>query len=92
MSNAACWFSDETTVIPNELWNYGSLDKTLVGVKAWGGRNALERLPALIETGRMEPEKMITHRFHGLKACEDALTLMGSKTDDLIKPIVCIDD
>ena len=78
-------------MLPSSCWNYGGLDKTVTGVKAWGGRNAMERLLSLVEYGKLRPELVITHTYHGLEKAEDALTLMGSKTDDMIKPIVIID-
>lgn len=91
VANVACFFGEEETILPSMYWNYGGLDKTVKGVKAWGGRNAMERLLSLVEYGKLHPELVITHRFHGLEKAEDALTLMGSKTHDMIKPVVIID-
>lgn len=85
------FFEDDTTVLPNQYWSWGCIDKTIKGVKAWGGRNAMERLLSLVEHGRIKPELLITQRFYGLEKCEDAMTLMASKTDDIIKPIVIIE-
>jgi len=91
VSNVSCFFGDETTVIPSDVWNYVSLDKTVKGVKAWGGRNAMDRLLALTRYGRLKPELVITHRLHGFEKVEEALEIMGSKTHDMIKPIVFFD-
>ncbi|HHX55236.1 MAG TPA: NAD(P)-dependent alcohol dehydrogenase, partial [Clostridiales bacterium] len=56
-----------------------------------GGRKRMERLLALIEHGRVDPAKMITHRFNGLDSIEPAFHLMVEKPRDLIKPIVLFD-
>lgn len=32
-----------------------------------GGRLRSEKLARLVQTGRIHPEKLITHKFHGLK-------------------------
>jgi hypothetical protein len=34
---------------------------------------------------------MISHRFHGMDAIEDAFNLMDKKAPDLIKPVVYLD-
>lgn len=91
VANVACFFSDETTVIPNDLWNYGGLDKTIKGIKAAGGRVYTERLLKLIEYGRMKPELMATHVFHGMDKIEDAVKLMMDKDPNVIKPLVFFD-
>lgn len=44
----------------------------------------------LIQTGRIHPEKLITHKFHGLENVEPALMLMKDKPADLIKPLVLL--
>jgi len=44
----------------------------------------------LIQTGRIHPEKLITHKFHGLENVEPALMLMKDKPTDLIKPLVLL--
>ena len=50
----------------------------------------MEKLASLITTGRLHPEKMVTHEFHGLEGVEQALMLMKEKPRDLIKPIVLL--
>jgi threonine dehydrogenase-like Zn-dependent dehydrogenase len=40
--------------------------------------------------GRIDPGKLITHRFEGLDSIEKALFLMKDKPRDLIKPVVTI--
>ena len=43
-------------------------------------------------SGRIHPEKLITHRFVGLENVEPALMLMKDKPRDLIKPLIIIED
>ena len=42
-------------------------------------------------TGRIHPEKLITHKFYGFENVEQALMLMKDKPGNLIKPLVIID-
>lgn len=50
----------------------------------------MEKLASLMETGRLDPGKMLTHRFEGFENMEKALMLMKDKPKDLIKPVVII--
>ena len=52
----------------------------------------MERMLAIIESGRIDPSKLITHTFKGLGGVEDAFYLMKDKPKDLIKPVVFLDD
>jgi threonine dehydrogenase-like Zn-dependent dehydrogenase len=51
----------------------------------------MERLLSMIVAGRVDPGKLITHRFNGLDEIEQAFHLMVNKPRDLIKPIVLFD-
>lgn len=62
--------------------------KTIRGGLCPGGRRRVERLVSIVEAGRFDPGKMVTHRFHGLEKIEDAFWLMAKKPRDLIKPVV----
>ena len=64
--------------------------KTVTGNLCPGGRVRTERLLSIVQSGRLNPEKLITHEFHGLEAIEEAFDLMADKPRDLIKPIVYI--
>jgi threonine dehydrogenase-like Zn-dependent dehydrogenase len=55
-----------------------------------GGRLRMEKLASLIATKRLDPGKLVTHRFEGLDGIEPALMLMKEKPRDLIKPVVVI--
>ena len=73
----------------NNLYIGGFLShKTIKGGLCPGGRKRMERLLAMVEAGRVDPSKLITHRFEGLDSIEEAFELMVNKPRDLIKPIV----
>ena len=55
-----------------------------------GGRLRMEKLSSMITVGRIDPGKLVTHRFEGLESVEEALMLMKDKPRDLIKPVVVI--
>ena len=46
---------------------------------------------AMVQAGRFSPDKLITSKFYGFDAIEDAFNLMASKPQDNIKPIIYID-
>ena len=64
--------------------------KTIAGGLMPGGRLRMEKLASLIETNRLDPGKLVTHRFRGAENIEPALMLMKDKPKDLIKPVVVI--
>lgn len=65
--------------------------KTLRGGLCPGGRKRMERLLSMVEAGRVDPSKMVTHKFNGFESIEEAFNLMVNKPRDLIKPFVLID-
>lgn len=65
--------------------------KVLKGGLCPGGRRRMERLIAMVQAKRVDPAKLITHRFNKLEDIEPAFNLMVNKPKDLIKPIVLID-
>lgn len=77
--------------IPRIEWGQGMSHKTIKGGLCPGGRLRMERLLALIKYGRVDPTKLISHRFKGMDKIPDALELMRHKeTPGLIKPIVIL--
>ena len=58
-----------------------------------GGRRRLERLFDIMLAGRLDPTKLISHRFHGMEHIMDAYELMDNKGahPDVVKPVVYID-
>lgn len=78
------------TMIPNADTLGFCSHKHITGGLCPGGRRRLERLFALMLSGRLDPIKMITHRFHGFDHIQDAYDMMDNKGQhpDLIKPLV----
>ena len=77
--------------ISRSAWGCGMGHKQIIGGLMPGGRLRSEKLARLVTSGRLHPEKLITHTFHGLESVEPALMLMKEKPADLIKPLVIID-
>jgi len=80
----------DNVFVPRVEWGCGMSHKQICGGLMPGGRLRSEKLARLVETGRIHPEKLITHRFEGLENVEPALMLMKDKPADLIKPLVII--
>ena len=51
----------------------------------------MERLIDMVQAGRVDPGRLITHRFRGLESIPDAFQLMVNKPRDLIKPVVSLE-
>ncbi|MEG6611956.1 zinc-binding dehydrogenase [Pseudoclostridium thermosuccinogenes] len=81
----------EVLSIPNAYIAGFLSHKTIKGGLCPGGRKRIERLLSMIKAGRVDPSRMITHRFKGLESIEDAFYLMAKKPKDLIKPIVIME-
>ena len=64
--------------------------KTVTGNLCPGGRVRTERLLAIVKSGRLDADKLISHEFRGLDAIEPAFDLMANKPAELVKPIVYI--
>ncbi|OUO95080.1 zinc-binding dehydrogenase [Cloacibacillus sp. An23] len=88
--NVAAYFDVPSLTIPLDLpsWGFGYGDKTIKGVQCAGGRLKLERMLSLISAGRVQPEKLITHRFHGMEEIESAMQLYINRERSLIKAVV----
>lgn len=69
----------------------GMAGKTVHTELAKGGRVRIERLLKMVQYGRINPQKLVTHRLRGLEQVETALQLMKEKPEDLIKVMVQID-
>lgn len=76
--------------IPRVDWGCGMGHKTIRGGLMPGGRLRMEKLASLMETGRLDTSRLITHKFNGFEHMEEALLLMKDKPRDLIKPVVMI--
>ncbi|MGC6173836.1 zinc-binding dehydrogenase [Lacrimispora sp. 38-1] len=65
--------------------------KTIHTELAKGGRVRIERLLKMIQYGRINPQKLVTHYLYGLDEVETALRLMKEKPADLVKVMVRTD-
>lgn len=84
--------SGEYIQIPRTEWGVGMGHKTIIGGLMPGGRLRSEKLVSLVQTKRINPELLITHKFRGIDKLPEALELMHHKPADLIKPVVIIED
>jgi threonine dehydrogenase-like Zn-dependent dehydrogenase len=89
--NVAAFMYDKALVIPNEVLYFGLSDVTFRGASCRGGRAFMERLLALVEYGHLQPERMVTHTFHGMDKIAESLEMMGGKDRTAIKPVVFFD-
>ena len=76
--------------IPRVEWGVGMGHKMINGGLMPGGRLRMEKFARLITTGRIDPGRMITHKFNGFEHIEEALMMMKDKPQDLIKPAVIL--
>ena len=80
----------EYMLVPRLEWGVGMSDKTIRTGLCPGGRERMVRLLRLIETGRLDPKPLTTHRFK-FADVEKAFELMSTKEDGIIKPLVLFD-
>ena len=81
----------DTIGLPRVELGCGMGHKTIAGGLMPGGRRRMEKLVSLIESKRLDPSHLITHRFQGMENIEKALMLMKDKPRSLIKPVVILD-
>ncbi len=86
--NLSAYFSGKDIPIDPAAWGYGYGDKTIKGIGCGGGRLLMSRMVRLIADGRVAPEKMITHRFHGMEQIPQAMDLFLNHDRSLIKPVI----
>ena len=86
--NLSAYFSNASIPIQPAVWGFGYGDKTINGVGCGGGRLLLSRMAQLIASGRVAPEKLITHRYHGMEQIPEAMGLFLRHDRRLIKPVI----
>ncbi|NLY09280.1 MAG: NAD(P)-dependent alcohol dehydrogenase [Tissierellia bacterium] len=84
--------SGDSIEIPRVEWGVGMGHKQIVGGLTPGGRLRMEKLAALVSSGRLDLSPLSTHVFEGWEHIEEALFLMRDKPADLIKPVIKIED
>jgi len=77
--------------LPALAWGAGLADKTIRGGVCPGGRARMEQLVKLVEYGRFDSSKLITHRFTNFDDIYEAMIIMRDKPRDLIKPAVILE-
>ncbi|MDR0913164.1 MAG: zinc-binding dehydrogenase [Methanobrevibacter sp.] len=91
ISNINMISKGDTIPLPVDAFAFGLADKTIRSSLCLGGRRRAEQLLKMVKYGRVDPSKLITHKFHGFEAIVDALLMMKDKPRDLVKPIVYLD-
>jgi len=87
ISNIGYHGEGEFVRIPREGWGVGMSDQTINTALCPGGRVRLERLLRILNTGKVDPNPMTTHKFD-FSEIEKAFNLMKTKEDGVIKPLV----
>ena len=82
--------SGDMLEIPRLSWGCGMAHKHIHGGLCPGGRARMERMVAVVANGRVDPGKMVTHKFKGLEGVEKGFALMKDKPADVIKPLALI--
>lgn len=91
ISNVNFFDIKDTLSMPAYSWGLGMANKTIRGGFCPGGALRIHKMLNMLENGRVDTTKLITHRFDGFDKIEDAFHLMDEKPRDLIKPVVFID-
>lgn len=86
--NLSAYFGGSPIEIDPGVWGFGYGDKTIKGVGCAGGRLWMSRMAQLVACGRVSPEKLITHRYHGMEKIPGAMQLFLNHDRALIKPVI----
>ena len=87
ISNVGYHGDGDSVPIPRLEWGVGMSDKTIRTALCPGGSERMGRLMRLIQTGRVDPLALTTHRFP-FKDIEKAFRMMQTKEDGMIKPLI----
>jgi threonine dehydrogenase-like Zn-dependent dehydrogenase len=87
ISNVGYHGDGDTVPIPRLDWGVGMSDKTIRTALCPGGSERMGRLMRLIQTRRVDPLSMTTHRFN-FADIEKAFHMMQTKDDGMIKPLI----
>lgn len=87
ISNVGYHGDGESVPIPRLDWGVGMSDKTIRTALCPGGSERMDRLMRLIQTKRVDPLPMTTHRFDFTEV-EKAFRMMQTKEDGMIKPLL----
>lgn len=87
ISNVGYHGEGEHVTIPRAEWGVGMAEKDIVTSLCPGGRLRLRRLLRLLETGKVDPTRMTTHRFD-FDDIDESFHLMDTKGEGIIKPLI----
>lgn len=87
ISNIGYHGHGESVNIPRLAWGVGMSDQTIRTGLCPGGKERMKQLLRLIETGRVDPRPLTTHRFP-FADLERAFRMMQNKEDGIIKPLI----
>jgi threonine dehydrogenase-like Zn-dependent dehydrogenase len=87
ISNIGYHGHGDTINIPRQEWGVGMGDKTIRTALCPGGKERMKRLLRLLESGRVDPTPLTTHRFR-FDELAHAFELMKNKQDGIIKPLI----
>ncbi|RZT88742.1 threonine dehydrogenase-like Zn-dependent dehydrogenase [Pseudonocardia sediminis] len=76
-----------TLSIPLDAFGLGMSGKKIVTDLCPGGRERMSRLMRLLDTNKVDPTPMTTHRF-AIGDVEAAFETMSSKSDGVVKPLI----
>ncbi len=82
--------SGDNIDIPRVEWGVGMGHKMIAGGLMPGGRLRMEKLGALVSSGKLDVSLLCTHEFNGWDYIPEALQLMKDKPPELIKPVVTL--
>lgn len=89
ISNAGYHGEGEYISIPRLEWGVGMAEKTIKTLLCPGGSERMTRLLRLIQSGRVDPTKLTSHRFK-FDELEKAFWMMDTKEDNMFKPLIQI--
>lgn len=87
ISNVGYHGDGDTVPIPRLDWGVGMSDNTIRTALCPGGSERMSRLMRLIQTKRVDPLPMTTHRFKFADIMK-AFKMMQTKEDGIIKPLI----
>ena len=77
--------------IPRVEWGVGMGHKQILGGLMPGGRLRMEKLGALVSSGKVDVSLLATHIYEGWDYIPEALQIVKDKPADLIKPVVILE-
>jgi threonine dehydrogenase-like Zn-dependent dehydrogenase len=87
ISNVGYHGKGEFVSIPRLAWGVGMSEQTIRTGLCPGGRLRMERLLRLLQTKRLDPTRMTSHRFP-FDRIDAAFEMMDKKLDGIVKPLI----